>query len=78
MKKGKRIYAEYNELKYEIFDQDGQVLYQAGNSPLDSQTYLSKEDGVGLETMKKYAIQTGKEIAKEHNGQFIKATYTKD
>lgn len=65
----------YNELEYSIADQSGDTVYQAGNSPWDSQAYLSKEEGVGLETMKEYCEQTGKELAEEAGVEWEGCTY---
>lgn len=40
-------------------------LYEAGNSPCDSQMRVPVAEGEDLETLKKYCEQTGKEMAKE-------------
>lgn len=44
---------------------DGEVVdeYNAGNSPHESQTYVSAERGVGLAQMRAWAEQTAKEKA---------------
>lgn len=58
-----------------LFDKDvntdGKDIYTAGNSPFDSQGYVSARNGVGLQTMRKYCIQTSKELARENNAQYI-------
>lgn len=47
------INGRFNALTY-VIEIDDEVVYQAGNSPLESQGYVSAEDGVGLEKMKEY------------------------
>ena len=64
----------YNELEYEV-EVDGKIIYEAGNSPFDSQVYTSADDGVGLETMRKYCEQTTKNIAEEQGAKFIGVEY---
>lgn len=54
---------------------DGKEIYSAGNSPFDSQAYTSKEDGVGLETMKEYCEQTSKNLAEENHAKYIGVEY---
>lgn len=72
----------YNEFHYQIFDwTDGrinEVLYEAGNSPHDSQVYVNPENGVGIETMREYCEQTLVEIADEHNAEIIGVQYDED
>jgi len=75
-----RIVGYYNEQEYSVdmFSDDepmGVELYRAGNSPYDSQQYVSIEDGVGLETMKLYCEQTSKDIAKEQGAKFVGIEY---
>ncbi len=75
-----RVVGYYNELWYSVFmysddEPTGIELYRAGNSPYDSQGYTSKEDGVGLATMKRYCEQTSREIAKEKKSKFIGVEY---
>lgn len=74
--KNKSCYATYNELRYEVFV-DGKSIYEAGNNPLDSASFVSAEKGVGKDKMKQYAEQTGKEIAEEHNCKFEGVQYEK-
>jgi hypothetical protein len=72
-----KIIGYYNTLQYRVvlFDKDvntdGKDIYTAGNSPFESQTYVSADEGVGLRTMRKYCIQTSKELAKENKAQYI-------
>lgn len=64
----------YNELKYRI-EIDGEEVYTAGNSPYDSQGYTAKENGVGLEEMRKFCEHTAKEMAQENKAKFIGVEY---
>jgi hypothetical protein len=70
----KKVIGYYNEIEYKVFiiGESGLIkhLYNAGNSPLDSQQYVNAEDGIGLEKMKEYCEQTSKELAKENNLPF--------
>ena len=69
------IIGRYNAFKYEIVGSHSngneEFLYQAGNSPYDSEGYVSADKGVGLETMRKYCGITAKEFAKEYNCEFV-------
>ena len=62
----------YNTLGYSVVvmfaNGHEDTLYTAGNSPLDSQWYV--EDGLDLDTMKRYCEQTTKEMATENKGAF--------
>lgn len=73
----KQVVGYYNERKYQI-DVDGTEVYQAGNSPYESQDYLNADEGVGLEKMRTYCISTAKEIARENNAQYIGVQYLED
>jgi len=65
------LYGLYNGKKYQIIDtKNNEVIYTAGNAKGDSQGYVDEENGVGIDTMQKYCIQTGKELAKENNTIF--------
>lgn len=59
------IRAYYNELTYIIYF-NNKVIYQAGNHPLESQTYVAAKKGVGVKTMKEYCTITANEFAKEY------------
>ena len=59
----------YNELYYRIYLNDNEI-YTAGNSPHESQTYVSKEDGVGRRKMRSYCIITSKAEAKERKAKY--------
>jgi hypothetical protein len=74
---GERQYArlpevtgEYSDDGYRIFV-DGEEMYEAGNHPMESTSWIS--DGLSLDTMRKYCIQTGKEVAQERGGVFTGA-----
>ncbi len=69
-----KIIGYYNELEYRI-ELDGKEIYTASNSPFDSQAYTSAGEGVGLATMRKYCIQTSKELAKENKTRYIGVQY---
>lgn len=58
---------EYHETGYEIWVAGPNVrpLYSAGNAPGDSQMVVPPERGVGLKTLRKFCVQTGKEMAFE-------------
>lgn len=66
MTKYRQIIGYYNELSYRV-EVDGQEIYSAGNSFYDSQTWTSKELGVGLKAMKVFCTRTCYEISKEKN-----------
>lgn len=80
MKKAK-IVGVYNEVKYTIIKivkgEPNTVLYEAGNSPLDSQMQVSADKGVGLEKMKEYCEQTARELAEENYAEFAGVEYEK-
>ena len=70
-----RVIGYYNEQGYSVVGIDLPKenyiqLYNAGNSPLDSQDYVPIERGVGLERMKQYCGQTTRDIAKEHKALY--------
>ena len=64
----------YNELEYEV-EIDGEIVYTAGNSSIDSQAYVNTDDGVGLNTMRDYCNQTTQQIAGEHDAEFMGIEY---
>lgn len=67
-----RLISYYTAKEYRVTDIDtGEAVYTAGNSPYDSQQYVSVEYGVGIGMMKVFAEQTGKAIAKEKNCEFL-------
>jgi hypothetical protein len=65
----KRLVGYYCDKYYRI-EVNGKEVYRAGNSPLDSQVYLS-EGGVGLVQMRDWCEQTCKEMASEMQVGFI-------
>lgn len=66
----------YNTLQYSVA-LNGEEVYKAGNSPYDSQIYVSANDGVGLAKMKSFCIQTSKDLAKEHKAKYLGVKYEK-
>ena len=71
-----KITCYYNELGYRVHNiTTNKELYTAGNSPFDSQCYVSVVDGVGLEAIKQYCEQTTKDIAKENNAKYAGIEY---
>lgn len=65
-----KITGLYTSLAY-IIKLNEKVIYQAGNSPSESQVYLLPGQGVGLATMRKFCEQTAKELAEEHEAEFV-------
>jgi hypothetical protein len=58
----------YHAHGYNLHVLEGGLLeqvYEAGNSPHDSDTTVPVKQGVGLETLHKYCEQTGREMARE-------------
>ena len=72
-----KVIGYYNELEYRV-EVEGNEVYQAGNSPLDSQTYTDKESGVGLKTMKEFCKQTSRDIALERQAQVEGVEYSEN
>ncbi len=70
----KQAIGYYNELEYTI-EIDGKEVYQASNSPFDSQGYTDKQGGVGLKVMKAYCHETALDIAKEYHAKYIGVEY---
>jgi len=64
------VLGRYNAHEYEI-EVDGEIVYRAGNSPLDSQGYVSKQDGIGIAEMKEYCIHTTKQEARERGIRYL-------
>lgn len=70
----------YNQYGYQVFEfetgtNDGNLVYNAGNSPYDSQENVPVSKGLSLETLKNFCEQTTKEIATENKGTFIGIEY---
>jgi hypothetical protein len=71
----KSVVGYYNAREYTI-DVDGKPFFRAGNSKYDSQLYgTPPSQGVGLNKMKKFCIQTAKEIAKEKKAKYYGVQY---
>ena len=61
----------YNELYYYVMRHDkrgAKEVNRTGNSPDDSQVYVSAEKGVGLDTMRQYCEYTTKMLADDEGG----------
>lgn len=58
----------YDAGGYWIEDQDGKILYQAGNNPHESTGTI--DSGLPLETIKGFCEKTGQEMADELNATF--------
>ncbi|QLE46486.1 hypothetical protein FD723_40455 (plasmid) [Nostoc sp. C052] len=58
---------QYNEITYVVI-KSNTVIYQAGNSPLESTTFVDKSEGVGKDMMKDFCKTTTKELAEENGG----------
>ena len=57
----------YDNQGYSIW-KDDELLYEAGNNPLESSSVV--KNGLPIETIREYCIQTGNEIAEEQNDIF--------
>jgi len=66
MKKHKDVVCgEYSATEYEVL-KNGQPIHSAGNALGDSTMIVPAERGVGLRTMRKFCINTTKQLAKEN------------
>jgi hypothetical protein len=71
-----KIIGYYNLDGYRIEDNlDGEILYEAGNNPLESSSHVDRVDGLPLKTIKKYCRGTGFEIAEELKAEFLGAYF---
>lgn len=68
-----KVTGHYNARAYEVRE-DGETVYRAGNSPLESQRYLPPSQGVGLATMREYCGRTTHEHA-EDTGSSVGGVY---
>jgi hypothetical protein len=69
-----KIIGYYNLDGYRIEDNlDGEVLYEAGNNPLESSSHVDRADGLPLHTIKEYCERTGREMAEELSAAFVGA-----
>jgi hypothetical protein len=67
-----KFWGEYSALSYRVLKgaRSPVVVYEAGNSPLESQGYVSADKGVGLVVMRKFCESTTKEMAAEAGGEY--------
>jgi len=70
----KSVVGYYNAREYSVCV-NGQPVYTAGNNKWDSQQYSSPSKGVGLNKMKKFCIQTSKDIAREKKAKYYGVEY---
>jgi hypothetical protein len=70
----KKVTGYYNEWEYYI-NLDGQEIYRAGNSPFDSQGYVTPDLGVGVNTMQEYCVKTARQLAAEHKAVYVGSEY---
>jgi len=74
-----KIIGYYNLDGYRIEDNlDGEILYEAGNNPLESSSHVDRADGLPIETIREYCERTGKEMATELKAEFLGAHYEED
>lgn len=71
----KKLYGEFNENGYEIFDSEdigGMPIYQAGNCQHDSSQSLPAGScgTLDIATIEEYCNTTGAELAKEHGAEW--------
>ena len=71
------IVGTYSKLDYTIWH-NGREVYTAGNSPHDSQAYVSAKKGVSLRKMRTMCISTAKEMAAEQNVKYGGVTREQD
>lgn len=68
----------YNRHGYRIEDNlDGEILYEAGNNPLESTSHVDPADGLNLKTIRSYCDRTGKAMSREHVADYI-GTYREE
>ncbi len=65
----KQVHGYYNEQRYYV-TVDNERVYEAGNSPYESQAYVSAKDGVGIKRMRQFCISTAHDIAKEQKAHY--------
>ncbi len=67
-----KLIGYYDDYGYRIEDDDnGTVLYEAGNNPLESTSHVI--NGLPVETLKRYCKQTGQEMAEELGAEWLGA-----
>jgi hypothetical protein len=66
------VTGEYHETGYEIFI-DGKSAYSAGNAIGDSQMIVAPERGESIKNLRKFCVQTGREMAHERFAKWVGA-----
>ena len=74
-----QITAEYSREGYAVLD-NGQEIYTAGNHRMDSQGHapLSSSFAVTLRELRRFAVSTAREMAKERGAKFGGVERVKD
>jgi hypothetical protein len=74
-----KMYATYNKYGYSVRKNNGEEVYSAGNCRFDSSTSATvnpeSPEALSLDEIRKFAIQTGEEIAEELGFVFTGADY---
>ena len=67
-----RLIGYYNRDGYHIDEAGcyGRRLYEAGNDPLESSGHVPREIGESLRTIRRFCLQTGREMAAERGVEF--------
>jgi hypothetical protein len=74
-----KIIGYYNHYGYRIEDnENGKVLYEAGNNPLESTGVVERKDGISIEMIKMYCEQSGRDIAEEKGVEWLGAHQDED
>jgi hypothetical protein len=58
------VHGEYSASLYVVYSDDEEI-YRAGNSPYDSQGYVSADSGIGLEAMRAFCRTTCRAMSAE-------------
>ena len=74
----KTLSGNYNRDGYTITDETGEIVYEAGNNPLESSSRVRHDEGLDLRTIRRYCIQTGREMAAESGAEFARAERVED
>ncbi len=70
-----KLHGYYDEYEYTIYNEEGEEIYRAGNSPYESQTVVPLDYAVSLFDMKNYCITTGEDMAKDEGGEWVGCEY---
>lgn len=70
-----KLHGYYDEYEYTIYNEGGEEVYRAGNSPYESQTVVSLDYAVSLLDMKNYCTITGTGMAEDMGDEWIGCEY---